>query len=236
MNQRYDVLGFGLLFLGIAIFGIPFISEAASQSVYSAFKEFQTSIIGVAALAFAYWAGRPVYEQLKEMRVQSAVATRETIRRELLQIRHEIMLCDDINLQAAYADQEDLFNDQRSFSAKAFYQSWDALIERRMKTLESKAQELRLSSVAAPLGADIESLRASVDREIIQVSREWNAFRLSLTSQSEFTERDVDATKFTYCEITSAPKLQSECMALKAALEIRQDRLAAVLARADASI
>jgi len=72
MNQRYDVLGFGLVILGFALFawtGIsgPILEFGPKNFLY----EYQTLIGGILAVAAAIFAVRPAYKQLGELRLQS---------------------------------------------------------------------------------------------------------------------------------------------------------------------
>jgi hypothetical protein len=53
--------------------------EIVSRGIYDFLRDFQGAIIGVVAFSIAYWAAKPVYQQLAELRQQSAVQTFEML-------------------------------------------------------------------------------------------------------------------------------------------------------------
>ena len=104
MNQRYDVLGFGLAMLGfglLAITGIyePLFSDFVSKSIYEFVKDYQSTIAAVIALGAAIWAVRPVYSQLAEMRTQSAIQTFTTVKQAIAHIRSERRIAREMGSQ-----------------------------------------------------------------------------------------------------------------------------------------
>src|SRR5262245_7011686 len=132
MNQRHDVLGFGLILVAMALFVL---SGAQDQlfTEQSWLYRWQTIIGAVLAIGAAYWAARPVCQQLVEMRIQaremrrqSAVQTYEILRRISATLRNERRLSNLLLVEADWiAAKPALFEQQRvQFTLELFFKAW----------------------------------------------------------------------------------------------------------------
>jgi hypothetical protein len=77
--------------------------EIVSRGIYEFLKDFQGAIVGIIAFGIAYWAAKPVYQQLHELRRQSAVQTFEMLQRLAATIGAERKVVDDFRYHAAQA-------------------------------------------------------------------------------------------------------------------------------------
>lgn len=83
MNQRHDLLAFGLLSLACAVFVLAAIFAPYAGSAYSFLKEWQTLIAGGLAIVAAVIAAHPVRKQLSRMNIQSSIMARDVLVRRL---------------------------------------------------------------------------------------------------------------------------------------------------------
>jgi hypothetical protein len=77
--------------------------EIVSRGIYDFLRDFQGAIIGVVAFSIAYWAAKPVYQQLAELRQQSAVQTFEMLQKLATNVRCERIIVDDFRYHAVRA-------------------------------------------------------------------------------------------------------------------------------------
>jgi hypothetical protein len=99
-----------IVILGVWI-GIagPLFDAAAGEGWLRIAEKWQALIGSLIALAAAFWAARPVYQQLGEMRVQSAVQAYEMLRRQSFVLEEERRIAREVILQAQYSK---IFEDQ----------------------------------------------------------------------------------------------------------------------------
>ena len=89
---------FGIGLGAAAQAGLPFFGVL--KGGIEAVQEWQTLIAGLIALLAAFIAVQPVWNQLAEMRAQSAVQTHEMLRALLSHLQEELRLARDIHLKA----------------------------------------------------------------------------------------------------------------------------------------
>lgn len=92
-----------LVFASILAVLVGLGGEVVNRGIYEFLKDFQGAIIGVVAFSIAYWAAKPVYQQLNELRRQSAVQTFEMLQRLVTNIRSERTVADDFRYHAVRA-------------------------------------------------------------------------------------------------------------------------------------
>jgi hypothetical protein len=74
--------------------------EIVNRGIYEFLKDFQGTIVGIVAFSIAYWAAKPVYQQLAELRQQSAVQTFEMLQKLATNVRSERTIVDDFRYHA----------------------------------------------------------------------------------------------------------------------------------------
>jgi hypothetical protein len=126
--------------------------EAFNRGLYDFLKDFQGVIVGCAAFGIAYWAARPVYEQLKEVQRQSAVQTYEMLRQIAAALGLQRKLIDDLDLQSQYAlvfEQTLALNDEINQPyVKYHYDEFDQQFVATEKTVDA----LKLARAQHPWG------------------------------------------------------------------------------------
>ena len=92
----------GLIVLAaILAFLVGLGGEAWQRGLYDFLKDFQGAIVGGAAFAIAVWAARPVYEQLSEVKRQTALQTHELFRTMIAHRAAELQIVQDLRVAAA---------------------------------------------------------------------------------------------------------------------------------------